>query len=38
MKKYKMVDWPAVSAWVTSEIAIGLEASPEFMNADTLRE
>jgi hypothetical protein len=38
MTKFKVIDWPAVSAWVTADIARRLQASLEFMNAEILRE
>jgi hypothetical protein len=38
LTKPKVVDWLEVSAWVTADIATMLQASPEFMNAERLRE
>jgi hypothetical protein len=35
--KSRVVDCPAVSAWVTADIATRLQASPEFMNAEMFR-
>jgi hypothetical protein len=38
LTKSKVVDWPAVSAWVPADIATRFQASPEFMDAETLRK
>jgi hypothetical protein len=38
LTKSKVVDWPDVSSWITADIATRLQASPEFMNAERLRE
>jgi hypothetical protein len=38
LPKSRYIDWLAVSAWITGEIATTLQASTEFMGAETLRE
>jgi hypothetical protein len=38
LMKFKVIDGPTASAWVTGDIATRLQASSEFMSAETLRE
>jgi hypothetical protein len=38
LAKSKHIDWPAVSTWITGEIATTLHVSTEFMGEDTLRD
>jgi hypothetical protein len=38
LAKSKHINWPAASAWITGEIATTLQASTEFIGAETLYE